>query len=90
VREFYGTYRQDPFCAVGNDVVGVVIGIAARCCRRRWVVLRSDPGFKLLCKDFPQLMEDILDAVADEDEKYGKEVKVEGQGTNPPQEELAE
>jgi hypothetical protein len=77
VREFYGAYREDPFCDVGNDVVGVVIGVVARCCRKRWGILRAGPGFRLLCKDFPELMEDILDVVAEEDERGGKVVKAE-------------
>ena len=95
VRELYEAFREDPYCAVGNDVVGVVIGIAARYCGRKWDVLRWDPAFKSLCNDSPSLTMDILNAVADENERsmHGMGVKVERQGTMPPQDspqELAE
>jgi hypothetical protein len=82
IRELYDGLSDDPHCAVGNDVVEVVISIFARCCRKRWALLRTDAAFKLLCKDFPQLLMDILDVVADEDEK---QVKVEEKGSVPPQ-----
>ena len=58
-------------------------------------MLRWDPAFKSLCNDSPSLTMDILNAVADENERsmHGMGVKVERQGTMPPQDspqELAE
>jgi len=84
VRGLYEAYSEDPYCLVGNDVVAVVARVAARVCSRRFAVLRSDPAFTLLRRDFPQLTEDILEAVADGLEKNGKEVKSEKQGSVPP------
>jgi hypothetical protein len=87
VRELYEAFREDPYCAIGDDVVGIVISIAAKYCGRKWDVLRSDPAFKILCNDMPSLTMDILNAVADENERcmHGMEVKSEKQGTIPPQ-----
>jgi len=87
VRELYAGIRDDTCCEIGNDVVKSVISIVARCCGRRWGTLRSDPAFKLLCNDFPALTMDILNAVADEDERrmHEKAVKAEEQGMILPQ-----
>jgi len=85
VRELYEAFREDIYCAIGNDVVAVVTRIAARVCSRRLAVLRSDAAFTLLRRDVPQLTEDMLDAVADENERYRNEVKSEEQGSVPPQ-----
>lgn len=85
VRELYEGFREEPQCAIGNDVVSVVTGMAARVCRKRMAVLRTDAAFMLLLKDFPQLALDILEAVADEDEGQGKEAKSEEQDSIIPQ-----
>ena len=73
-------------CDTGNEVVRVVACVAARVCSRRWEMLRLDPAFMLLRRDFPQLMDDMMDAraVADESERYGKQVKAEEHDSVPP------
>lgn len=94
IRELYEELREDPNCAIGNEVVVVVVEIVARVCRRRLTALRKDPAFLVLLKQFPRFGLDILAAVADEDEVYfyRNEIKTEEQGDIPlqdsPQEAL--
>jgi hypothetical protein len=87
VRELYEGFREAPCYGIGNEVVEVVTGVAAKVCSRRLADLHSDPAFKLLRKDFPRLTDDMLDAiaVAEESERYGKQVKAEGRDSVRPQ-----
>lgn len=87
IRGLYEGFSEDRRRDIGDEVVEVVTCVVARVCSRSLAALRLDPAFRMLRRDVSRLTEAILDAlaVAEESERYGKQVKAEEQDFVAPQ-----